>query len=152
MLHSMAVSALLVIATVLVHYEALQIIANWLPRIEHLHGRARLVAVVIGVFIAHTIEVWLYAAAYYVLSGTGDFGGFGGEHRGTFRDHLYFSAVTYTSLGIGDVYPKGGMRLIGGVEALNGLVLIAWSASFTYLAMRKFWKFPANGDDSDRDR
>jgi hypothetical protein len=31
------------------------------------------------------------------------------------------------------------MRLITGIEALNGLLLIGWSASFTYLAMQKFW-------------
>ena len=31
------------------------------------------------------------------------------------------------------------MRLLTGIEALNGLVLIGWSASFTYLAMEEFW-------------
>jgi hypothetical protein len=47
--------------------------------------------------------------------------------------------VTYTSLGFGDVYPIESMRLISGVEALTGLLMIAWSASFTYLAMEQFW-------------
>jgi hypothetical protein len=31
------------------------------------------------------------------------------------------------------------MRLIAGIESLNGLVLIGWSASFTYLTMEEFW-------------
>jgi hypothetical protein len=31
------------------------------------------------------------------------------------------------------------MRLVSGVEALNGLLLIGWSASFTYLAMERYW-------------
>ena len=31
------------------------------------------------------------------------------------------------------------MRLVAGVESLNGLVLIGWSASFTYLTMEEFW-------------
>jgi len=28
---------------------------------------------------------------------------------------------------------------MAGIETLTGLVMIAWSASFTYLAMEKFW-------------
>ncbi|MFT5782459.1 MAG: hypothetical protein ACI9EB_001852 [Pseudomonas sp.] len=32
------------------------------------------------------------------------------------------------------------MRLIAGVEALNGLLLIGWTASSTYIAMERFWK------------
>ena len=48
--------------------------------------------------------------------------------------------VSYTSLGLGDVWPTGVLRLITGLEALNGLILIAWSASFTYLSMEKFWE------------
>jgi hypothetical protein len=31
------------------------------------------------------------------------------------------------------------LRLLAGAEALNGLVLIGWSASFTYIAMERFW-------------
>jgi len=52
---------------------------------------------------------------------------------------MYFSAETYTSLGFGDMTPIGPIRLIAAVEALNGLLLIGWSASFTYISMEKFW-------------
>jgi len=65
--------------------------------------------------------------------------GIGGIHQGTLVDYVYFSVVTYTSLGFGDVYPVDNMRLVSGVEALTGLLMIAWSASFTYLAMEQFW-------------
>ena len=53
--------------------------------------------------------------------------------------YFYFSAETYTSLGFGDLYPVGLLRLIAGIECLNGLVLIGWSTAFIYLAMRRFW-------------
>ena len=33
----------------------------------------------------------------------------------------------------------GELRLLAGVEALNGLLLIGWSASYTYIAMERFW-------------
>lgn len=35
--------------------------------------------------------------------------------------------------------PTSHTRMIAGVEALNGLLLIGWSASFTYLAMERYW-------------
>ena len=47
--------------------------------------------------------------------------------------------ATYTTLGIGDLHPTGATRLIASVDSLNGLVLIGWSASFTYLTMEEFW-------------
>ena len=56
---------------------------------------------------------------------------------------MYFSAATYTSLGFGDLTPTGPVRLLAGVEALNGLLLIGWSASFTYLSMERFWVSPS---------
>ncbi|MFZ0693339.1 MAG: potassium channel family protein [Alphaproteobacteria bacterium] len=55
------------------------------------------------------------------------------------RDYVYFSAITDASLGLGDVFPLGQARLLTGVEALNGLVLIGWSASFTDVIMKRLW-------------
>jgi hypothetical protein len=53
-------------------------------------------------------------------------------------DCFYFSMATVTTFGIGDLHPCGAMRLVASVESLNGLVLIGWSASFTYLTMEEF--------------
>jgi len=75
-------------------------------------------------------------------------GGFAGLPVEGFQDCLYFSVVTYTSLGFGDHVPVSHARLIAGVEALNGLLLIGWSASFTYLAMERYW--PLHGIDQAR--
>jgi hypothetical protein len=57
---------------------------------------------------------------------------------------VYFSAETYTSLGYGDVVPHGDLRLLAGMEALNGLLLIGWTASYTYISMERLWD-EANG-------
>ena len=56
------------------------------------------------------------------------------------RTYPYFSFACYTSLGIGDIVPVGGLRLLAGIEALNGLMLIGWSASFLLVEMRERWK------------
>ena len=47
--------------------------------------------------------------------------------------------MVYTSVGFGDILPQGHLRLIAGVEGLAGLLMIGWSASFTYLMMEKLW-------------
>ena len=90
-------------------------------------------------FSAHAVEILLYAFAFWMLSLYGGVGHLGEAGRFGFSTALYFSAETYTTLGYGDVVPTGDLRLIAGVEALNGLLLIGWSASYAYIAMERFW-------------
>ena len=99
--------------------------------------------VVLACFAAHTIEVWLFAGAYYLLADHFALGGVAGEQLIDFPDLVYFSVVTYSTIGFGDLYPIGGARLLAGVEAITGLLLVGWSASFTYLVMERFWPMHA---------
>ena len=119
--------AVLVVATPAIHYEVLHALSAFLPALR-IPSRGKLLVVILGAFLAHAVEILLYAVAVYVL---GNF---------PFNVALYFSAETYTSLGYGDVVPTGDLRLVAGVEALNGLLLIGWSASYTYIAMDRFWR------------
>lgn len=131
-------STVLVVICVLIHYEALRFTSEVLSRLT-MPPRPRILVVMLAVFLAHTIEVWMYAIAYYLLRDHLGIGGFGGTLENHFTDYLYFSTATYSSLGYGDVYPLGGLRLVAGIETVTGLVMIGWSASFTYLVMEKFW-------------
>jgi len=132
------VAVLLVAITSLIHYEALSILSRRLPRTE-LPRRALVLVALMGLFVAHAIEIALYGLGYALLARWPGHGGIGLGPTG-FDTALYFSAETYTSLGLGDVTPVGPMRLLAGVEALNGLLLIAWSASFIYLEMERHWR------------
>lgn len=134
-----AAATILVAIMILLHYEVLRMVSRLLPEVFGLHPRIRVVLVVFSCFAAHTVEVWLFGLAYYLFVDVLQLGAFGGVHSGTLFDYVYFSAVTYTTLGLGDVFPIENVRLIAGVEALTGLMLIGWSASFTYLAMERFW-------------
>ena len=58
----------------------------------------------------------------------------------SFNVSLYFSLETYSSLGYGDIVPSGTLRMMAGAEALNGLLLIGWSASYAHIAMERFWQ------------
>ena len=55
------------------------------------------------------------------------------------QDCVYYSFITYTSLGFGDIIPTDYLRFITGIEGLTGLLLIAWTASFVYVQMQRFW-------------
>ncbi|MDD2815882.1 MAG: ion channel [Thiotrichaceae bacterium] len=134
-----AFSMLLVLITILMHYETLRVLSIYLPRMHMIHPRMRLMLVIVGVFTGHTIEIWLFGIAFYLLETHLKMGHFGGLSTEIFMDYVYFSAVCYTSLGLGDMYPTGMLRMLTGAEALVGLLMIAWSGSFTYLAMEKFW-------------
>lgn len=139
----------LVVLTTLLHYEALRLISAVLPRL-HMVPRARLVVVILATFAAHTLEIALYAAAIYTLVHGFAVGALGPAGGPEWTTALYFSAETYTSLGYGDVVPQGALRALAGVEALNGLLLIGWTASYTFVAMQHFWGAPDG--DSNRNR
>jgi hypothetical protein len=143
MLLAMAAVTALILVTLLIHYEVLRLTASYLPGLTLVPPRFRIVFVMLACFAAHTVEVWVFALVYWGLDSLPDFGGFSGPAHPAFTltDHVYFSVVTYTSLGLGDIYPTGNMRLIAGVEALTGLLMIGWSASFTYIEMRELWSF-----------
>ena len=84
------------------------------------------------------LPISLYALAYHLLGDTA-LGSLSGGTTGSFASCLYFSAETFTSLGFGDVTPHGPLRLLAGMEALNGLLLVGWSASYIHLCMDRFW-------------
>lgn len=135
---AMLFSTGLIFATVLVHYEVMRYTSVLVMRLS-LPPRQLILVIIGALFFAHTVEVWLHAYVFYLVSNHFGLGGFVGQFAGEFRDYLYFSSVTYTSLGLGGVYPVGDLRLMAGIESLAGLLMIAWSASFTYIYMEKFW-------------
>jgi hypothetical protein len=133
------VTALAVAASVLLHYEGLVLTARGLGR---LGGNKRIrVLYAIGSLIAlHVVEIWVFASALWVLLTVPGAGNIAGHAPAHFFDLVYFSAVTFTTVGYGDMSPLGEIRFLCGTEALTGFVLIAWSASFTYLEMERYWR------------
>jgi Ion channel len=138
MLMVVIAAVFLVAATGFLHYEVLRGLNVRLPGMA-LPDRFKLLVVIAVAFVAHAVEIVLYAMAVYVLVGYLGAGDLAGSAGSLFEACLYFSAQTYTSLGFGDVSPTGPVRFLAGVEALNGLLLIGWTASFTYISMERFW-------------
>ncbi|WP_444932041.1 ion channel [Microbulbifer sp. SSSA002] len=139
LLLAFAVNVLVVAIVVLIHHEALSALARiggWVPIRHNL-------AIVLGVFgalIAHVVEIWLFAYCYYFMVNSPYFGTLVGNFNGSLLDCAYFSFTTYTSLGFGDIEPLGHLRFTAGLEALTGLVMITWTASFMFLKMQRYWE------------
>ncbi len=131
--------ALLISTTTVMHYEALRGLSRGLPALR-IPNRSKLLVVIFTAFVVHALEIGVYGVSLFVLIDKLGAGTLTGRLGFSFMNCLYFSAETYTSLGFGDLVPVGPVRLLAGTETLNGLLMIGWSASYTYIAMERFWR------------
>ena len=79
--------------------------------------------VVIGVFAVLTAEVWLWAASFTLIGVVDDF-----------ETALYFSTITFSTVGYGDVVPHPEWRMLAALEGVNGFLLIGWSTAYLIAA------------------
>jgi hypothetical protein len=133
------VTVLALILCVVVHYEALSFLTTRLRHIQ-LRPRPRILVLIFAILGTHVLEIWIFGGAYYWLTMTVGHGALLANHAMGLLDSVYFSAVSFTTLGLGDIVPSGAIRFLVGTEALTGFVLITWSASFTFMEMEKFWR------------
>ncbi len=138
MLLMVVFAVILVIASFVFHYRLLLWLAMYLPY-PTITAHLRVLFIVMALFVAHIVEIGIYAGVYALSIQFLELGTLTGMSKGGPMEYLYFSSVIYTSLGIGDIHPSGHIRFLTGIETLNGLLLIAWSASFTFLAMGRLW-------------
>ena len=81
----------------------------------------------------HLLEVFIWASAYRLLVPLSEID--------TLETAFYFSLVTFTSLGYGDVTLGPQWRILSGMEALNGVLLVGWTTAFLYAVLQRIWKF-----------
>tara|TARA_B110000858_G_scaffold194218_1_gene248184 strand:+ start:36560 stop:36982 length:423 start_codon:yes stop_codon:yes gene_type:complete len=139
MLVSILIIIGLVATTVVIHYEVLRLLWVTIPKLQMKH-RLRVIIGVFGTICGHIIEVWIFGLAFYLMAAYGDFGTLEGQFDGSLTDAVYFSFTNYTTVGYGDIEPSGRLRFLAGMEAITGLSLITWSASFMFMEMMKFWE------------
>ena len=73
------------------------------------------------IIAVHLVEIAGWALLYAGLGAMPDL-----------QSAIYFSAVTYTTTGYGDLVLPADWRLVGGVEALTGILMCAWSGGFFF--------------------
>lgn len=130
-------SALLVVNT-LIHAVAMTIAIRWSRHIAALHpahpflptGRPMVVsAVVLLMFIASVAEVMVWALVYWWL--------------GVFTEGepaLYFSMVTYTTLGYGDIVLEGSLRLLSSFQAAIGIIMFGWTTAVVLAVVQRLYQ------------
>ena len=128
---NLLIATILIVTTVIIHLTALSVLTFILRAREWRHEANQLVAhplkevvtilfVVMGIFAAHSIEIWIYAIVYHW--------GFGVFHD--IEEALYFSIENFIALGYGDLFLPKQWRVVGAIESVNGLVLVGWSTAF----------------------
>lgn len=133
-----AATVMAVAACVLLHYEGLIFTSRRIAR-HRGHGRVKVLYAIGSLIALHVVEIWIFAVVLWGLLQVPGAGAVTGP-AAHFFDLVYLSAITFTTVGYGDLAPTGAIRFLCGTEALTGFVLIAWSASFTYLEMERYWR------------
>lgn len=127
------VIALLLLATcVVIHAIVLALTFRWLRRLRppaslpFLHAVWILVRVAWWVALAHLLEMALWAVAFVKLGALPDF-----------ETAAYFSMVTYTTVGYGDVVLPAGWHLLAGIEGLTGILMAGWSTAALFAVITR---------------
>ena len=100
---------------------------NW-PIDESWRTSLRFAVLAGWVVFLHLIEIAVWGIFYAVT--------------GAFEDvssALYFSAVTYTTTGYGDLVLPQPWRLVGGIEALTGILMCGWSTGFFFAVVSRLY-------------
>ena len=146
MLRLLLVSVLLVAATVAIHGICAHYWIRFLMRRftgpdGNFKAHKALPAVTwtaVVLLMLHLVEVVLWALAYLLI--------LPGDQLSTFEEATYFSVVTFTTLGYGDItLVEHEWRLLSGIEALNGILLVGWTTALLFLVVQRSWAVKAHG-------
>lgn len=121
-------STVLVSATVVMHLIGLGV----LRRLVRLHLERFLLfvhldrvivpmGVVLGLFVVHGAEIWLYALTYRTMGLTD-----------SLEEALFISTSSYSTIGEAAGLLPANWRLVGVLEGVNGMLLIGWSTAFLF--------------------
>lgn len=84
-----------------------------------------------GLLSIHVIETGIWAFAYWLVVG--------GDNFANFEDAVYFSTVTFTTLGYGDIVIRGGWKMLSACQAMTGLLVFGWSTAMLFTVVQKVW-------------
>jgi len=139
MLKISLIGSVLIAITVVIHAAGTTAWVRYLGRKytgKSIIGRRRATLVLVNtaliVFALHAIEIVIWAGAYQILMPVNELG--------SFEEAVYFSFVTFTTLGYGDITLSEGWRLLSGIEALNGILLVGWTTAMIFAVVQNIWR------------
>jgi hypothetical protein len=80
---------------------------------------------VLLLFVAAILEVNIWAVTYLVIGAI--------SHL---EPALYFSTVTFTTLGYGDITLDASWRLLASFQAANGIIIFGWTTALVFAVLQ----------------
>ena len=137
LINSVLVGSLLLVLTVLIHswgtVTLVRFMHRWRWSLNFGKNTGVIVLSGIAVFLLmlHLLQVICWAAVYIWLTDS--------PFIKSTIDALYFSMVTYTTVGYGDIILTGEWRLLSGIQSMNGILLFGWSTALLFMVVQKIW-------------
>jgi len=133
MLTQTLIGTILMLVTVIIHSIGTSIALRWIiamhrnrPHRTSIVQRSLIVgAVVIIMFVATLFESSIWAWTYTFVDAISEF-----------EKALYFSTVTYTTLGYGDIVLRDEWRLLSAIQAANGAIIFGWTTALIIIAIK----------------
>ena len=125
MIAQLSLATAMALVTVSVHLFGLAALIRSLRTHQRLLVRLKLapmtllLGAAVGLVAIHTVEIWFYAGVYLLLGAAANF-----------ESALYFSTVTYATVGYGDVLIDPSWRIFGAIEGAIGVLMLGWSTAF----------------------
>ena len=134
MIPQIALGAVVILLTVLIHalatYVATRVVL--LAEVERWPLRAPwaitlLISVFVLIMVAATLlEALIWAGAYLWVGAFPEL-----------EPALYFSLVTFTTLGFGDVVLESPWRILSAMEAINGVMMLGWTTAMLFWMLQQ---------------
>ncbi len=134
LLLQITIGCLMIAGTTILHVAGVVMIGVYLRRkyaqgdktFKTMQSIGMLSSVTLALFFLHSIEIWTWAALYLSI-----------EEFKDLAPALYFSTVTFTTLGYGDLTLGPNWRVLSGIEAANGIILFGVSTAVLLSAFRR---------------
>ncbi len=101
---------------------------------DYLRKKGAQILITTSVFLIflHLVQAAIWALVFMLLPEVTEFE--------TFEKSMYFSLVTFTTVGYGEITIASGNRVLAGLEAINGITLIGWSTAFMFAIFQELIK------------
>ncbi|WP_395684727.1 ion channel [Aestuariivirga sp.] len=134
MIAHLALGSLLIVVNVAIQAEMFSAFSNrleplilWLRRrFRRFANTAAIVVSVLFVMLVITIQVWVWALTFLLV----------GAISGL-EPALYFTTVSFTTAGFGDIILGDDWRLLSGITAANGFLSFGWSTAYMVELVRR---------------
>lgn len=113
--------------------ESIAVVKKWVNQYSNVRILILLIISFLFLTLLHMLHSFIWAYSLYLIPVVkADFA--------SFHDIFYYSIVSFTTLGYGDMTISSEWKILSGVEAINGIMLIGWSTALMYSLIQNIFK------------